>query len=318
MLTYILFILWFFLLIKWANLLVDWSSSIAKKFRISNIVIWLTIVAFWTSAPEFIINVIASYNGNNNIVLWNILWSNTSNILLILWISAIIYPITTKRNTVIKEIPFSLLAISIVWILANDEVIDWLNFSIISRIDWLVLLSFFIIFLYYTFGITKSDSDLPEENIKVLTNKRSIIYLLLWFLFLGLWWQWIVNWAIKIAENFKLDESLIWLTIIAIWTSLPELATSAIASYKKQSDIAIWNVVWSNIFNIFWVLWISVIINPITVSFSLNIDILITIISSIILFITMYIWKRYIIERWQWFIMVLLYLSYIIFLVITK
>ena len=318
MITYILFIIGFFLLIKGADLLVDGSASIAKKLKISSIVIGLTIVAFGTSAPEFIVNIFASVQGNTEIAIGNILGSNIANILLILGISAIIYPITAKKNTVLKEIPLNLLAAVVLGLMANDMIIDGSGFSGITRIDGFILLSFFIIFLYYTFGITKSDKDIVEEEIKVFSYPKAIIFIILGLVGLTIGGKWIVDGAVKIAEFFNISQSLIGLTIVAIGTSLPELATSAIAAYKKQSDIAIGNVVGSNIFNIFWILGASAIIRPLPFNTSSNGDIAMTIFASILLFIVMFIGKKRVIERWQGVFMVTTYVGYIVFLVLTK
>ena len=318
MITYILFIIGFFLLIKGADLLVDGSASIAKKLKISSIVIGLTIVAFGTSAPEFIVNIFASGKGKTEIAIGNILGSNIANILLILGISAIIYPITAKKNTVLKEIPLSLLAAVVLGLMANDMIIDGSGFSGITRIDGFILLSFFIIFLYYTFGITKSDKDIVEEEIKVFSYPKAIIFIILGLVGLTIGGKWIVDGAVKIAEFFNISQSLIGLTIVAIGTSLPELATSAIAAYKKQSDIAIGNVVGSNIFNIFWILGASAIIRPLPFNTSSNGDIAMTIFASILLFIVMFIGKKRVIERWQGVFMVTTYVGYIVFLVLTK
>ena len=318
MITYILFFTGFFLLIKGADLLVDGSASIAKKLKISSIVIGLTIVAFGTSAPEFIVNIFASAQGNSEIAIGNILGSNIANILLILGISAIIYPLTAKKNTVLKEIPLSLLAIIVLGLMANDMIIDGMGFSGITRIDGLILLSFFIIFLYYTFGITKSDKDIVEEEIKILSYYKAIIFIILGLIGLVVGGKWIVDGAVKIAEFFNISQSLIGLTIVAIGTSLPELATSAIAAYKKQSDIAIGNVVGSNIFNIFWILGVSAVIRPLPFNISSNIDIAMTIFASIVLFLVMFVGKKRVIERWQGIFMVSSYVGYIVFLVLTK
>jgi len=318
MITYTLFILGFFLLIKGADLLVDGSSSIAKKLKISSIVIGLTIVAFGTSAPEFIVNIFASARGNTEIAIGNILGSNIANILLILGISAIIYPITAKKNTVLKEIPLSLLAAIVLGLMANDMIIDGTGFSGITRIDGFILLSFFIIFLYYTFGITKEDKDIVEEEIKVFSYPKAIIFIILGLAGLVVGGKWIVDGAVKIAELFNISQSLIGLTIVAIGTSLPELATSAIAAYKKQSDIAIGNVVGSNIFNIFWILGASAIIRPLPFSASSNGDIAMTIFASVLLFTVMFIGKKKVIERWQGVFMVTSYVGYVVFLVLTK
>lgn len=316
--TYILFIIGFFLLIKGADLLVDGSASIAKKLKISRIVIGLTIVAFGTSAPEFIVNILASVQGNTEIAIGNILGSNIANILLILGISALIYPVTAKRNTVLKEIPLSLLAAVILGLMANDMIIDGAGFSGVTRIDGFILLSFFIIFLYYTFGITKSDKDIVEEEIKVFSYSKAITFIILGLAGLVIGGKWIVDGAVQIAEFFNISQSLIGLTIVAVGTSLPELATSAMAAYKKQSDIAIGNVVGSNIFNIFWILGASAIIRPLPFSTSSNGDIAMTIFASIVLFLVLFIGKKRVIERWQGVFMVTTYIGYVIFLVLTK
>lgn len=318
MFTYILFIVGFFLLIKGADLLVDGASSVAKKLKIPSIVIGLTIVAFGTSAPEFIVNIFASLSGSTEIAIGNILGSNIANILLILGVSAIIYPIVAKRNTVLKEIPLSLLAIIVLGIMANDRLIDGASFSAISRIDGLVLLFFFIIFLYYTFNIAKSSKEKASEAIEVFSNPKSALFIILGLVGLTIGGKWIVDGAIKIAEIFKVSESLIGLTVVAIGTSLPELATSAIAAYKKQSDIAIGNVVGSNIFNIFWILGISSVIHPLPFNNSSNPDIIMTIVASLILFAVMFIGKKLTIQRWQGILMILLYIAYTVFLVMTK
>lgn len=318
MLTYVFLIIGFIILIKGADLLVDGSASIAKKLNISNIVIGLTIVAFGTSAPEFIVNIFASINGNSEIAIGNILGSNIANILLILGISAVIFPLTAKKNTVLKEIPLSLLAILVLGVIANDRLIDGGVFSGITRIDGIVLISFFIIFLYYIFGIVKNDEKIDGDEIKVFSYAKSVTFILLGLTGLIFGGKWIVDGAVKIAELFNISQSLIGLTIVAIGTSLPELATSAVAAYKKQSDIAIGNVVGSNIFNIFWILGVSAIIRPLPFNVTSNVDIAMTIFASALLFAVMFIGKKHVIERWQGIFMIGTYVSYVVFLVLTK
>jgi len=318
MLTYILFVIGFVILIKGADFLVDGASSIAKRLNISGIVIGLTIVAFGTSTPELIVNIFASVEGNTEIAIGNILGSNIANILLILGISSVIYPITAKRNTVIKEIPFSLFAALLLGIMANDFLIDGKGFSEITRIDGLVFLMFFAIFIYYTFSITKSQEDIAESEVKSYSYLKSVFFIILGLIGLVVGGKWIVDGAVKLAESFNVSQSLIGLTVVAIGTSLPELATSAVAAYKKQTDIAIGNVVGSNIFNIFFVLGISAVIKPLPFKPSSNLDILMTIFASLLLFVTMYIGKKHILERWEGFVMVLLYVGYIVFLVFKQ
>jgi len=318
MLTYILFVVGFVLLISGANLLVEGSASIAKKLNISSIVIGLTIVAFGTSAPEFIVNIFASIQGNTDIAIGNILGSNIVNILLILGISAIIFPLATKENTVWKEIPLSLLAAILLGVMVNDTLIDGGTFSGITRIDGIIFLAFFIIFLYYTFGISKVIGENTDLEIKEMSYMKSSLYIVGGLSGLIFGGKWIVDGAIKIAEGFNVSQSLIGLTIVAIGTSLPELATSAVAAYKKQSDIAIGNVVGSNIFNIFFILGFSALIRPLPFSKTSDIDIIMTIFSSLILFLIMFIGKKHTIERWQGITMIIIYIGYVAYLIGTK
>jgi cation:H+ antiporter len=318
MLTYILFVVGFVLLISGANLLVEGSASIAKKLNISSIVIGLTIVAFGTSAPEFIVNIFASIQGNTDIAIGNILGSNIVNILLILGISAVIFPLATKENTVWKEIPLSLLAAILLGVMVNDTLIDGGTFSGITRIDGIVFLAFFIIFLYYTFGISKVSGENTDLEIKEMSYMKSSLYIVGGLSGLIFGGKWIVDGAIKIAEGFNVSQSLIGLTVVAIGTSLPELATSAVAAYKKQSDIAIGNVVGSNIFNIFYILGFSALIRPLPFSKTSDIDIMMTIFSSLILFLIMFIGKKHTVERWQGITMIIIYIGYVAYLIGTK
>lgn len=322
MLTYILFVIGFVLLIKGADLLVDGSVSVAKRAKISSIVIWLTIVAFGTSMPELVVNLFASATGNTAIAIGNVLGSNIANILLILGISAIIFPLVSKKNTSRKEIPLSLLAALVVGFLANDLLIDGnTRYSGLTRIDGLILIAFFSLFMVYIFSIAKEkDVEIVTEldEMKKMSKLKSIVYIILWLVGLAVWGKWIVDGAVQIATFFGVSQSLIGLTIVAIWTSLPELATSAIAAYKKETDIAIGNVVGSNLFNIFWVLWLSAIIRPLPFTQASNPDIFMTIGASLILFVVLFIGKKHVIQRWQGVLFVLMYLAYVVFLVITQ
>lgn len=318
MLTYVLFGIGFFILIKGADLLVDGASSIARKFKISPLVIGLTIVAFGTSAPELAVNIFASAAGNSDIAIGNILGSNIANILLILGISAAIYPLTSKKSTVWKEIPLCLLAALVVGAMANDALIDKVGFSGLSRIDGFVLLSFFAIFLYYTFSIAKSGRSSDEPDIKEMSLKKAVLFIVIGLAGLVLGGQWIIDGAVKIAEHFGISQSLIGLTIVAIGTSLPELATSAIAAYKKQTDIAIGNVVGSNIFNIFWILGLSSLIRPLPFNPGNNIDLMVVIVATTILFLIMFLGKKRVIERWQGIAMFVIYIAYTAYLIVTR
>lgn len=318
MLTYLLFILGFVLLIKGADYLVLGASSLAKKLQISAIVIGLTVVAFGTSMPELTVNIFAAASGNTDIAIGNILGSNIANILLILGISAVIYPITTKKNTVWKEIPLSMLAAVVVGVLLSDTLIDGNPASALTRIDGIILLTFFIIFLYYTFGIAKVSGDADDSEIRQYGLLKSSIYIILGLVALIVGGKWIVSGAVAIATFFNISQSLIGLTIVAVGTSLPELATSAVAAYRKQTDIAIGNVVGSNIFNIFFILGISSVVRPLPMSNGSEIDIIVTIFSSLLLFLIMFIGKKHTVEKWQGGLMIIIYISYITYLAVVR
>ena len=313
---YILFVLGFIILIKGADLLVSGSSAIAKKFNIPDLVIGLTIVAFGTSAPELFVNVSASLKGNTDIAVGNIIGSNIANILLILGVSAMIYPLTVKSTTVWKEIPFSLLAALVTGILANDIILDGRTISEISRGDGLILLAFFLIFLYYIFSISKN-SDAPAlENLKSMTSLKSGVFIAVGLGMLILGGTWIINGAREIAGNFGVSEYLNGLTEVSVGTSLPELATSAVAAYKKNTDIAIGNVVGSNIFNVFWILGVSATINPLPFEQSGNFDLMTAVLASVLLMASLFIGKRHILEKWQGAIFLMFYVAYIGYIVL--
>lgn len=317
------FILGFICLVKGADIMVEGSSSIAKRFGVSSFFIGLTVVAFGTSAPELVVSMLASIKGSSGIALGNIIGSNISNSLLILGVSSIIAPLLVKKTTVNKEIPFSLLSILAVSFLVNDYLIDKNPENGLTRIDGLILILFFSIFIYYTFGITREKDSLVEETIDKLkprekdysaaTASGKIIVGLAGLVLGG---HWIVGGAMEFAYVFGVSEALIGLTIVAIGTSLPELATSAVAAYRGKTDIAVGNVIGSNIFNLLWVLGVSAVIQPIPFETALNIDFSILIILTILLLFLIYFGKREVLDRKEGIILVLLYVGYVIFLIL--
>lgn len=319
MLELALFVFGLALLLKGADFLIEGSQSIAKKFNISDLVIGLTVVSFGTSLPELIVSVFASLNGSTDLLIGNILGSNISNILLIAGVSAILTKIVISPGTVWKEIPFSLLAALVVAILANDILLDGLAISQLSRSDGLILLSFFVIFLYYVYGITKNTLENKEHTESKYNLYVSIAYILAGIMGLFLGGQWVVEGALAIAQYFNISESLVGLTILAIGTSLPELITSLVAAAKKNADMAIGNIVGSNIFNIFLVLGISAIISPVHFVAERNIDLFVVILASIIFFLAANFGKEKMsIQKHEGAIFLLLYFGYIAFLVINS
>ena len=282
MLVYILFVVGFVLLIKGADWLVSGSASVAKKYNISDLVIGLTIVSMGTSMPELIVNILASTSGASEIAIGNVVGSNIANILLILGVAAFIYPLTIKESTVMSQIPFSIIAILLVAFAANAPIFNPDYSLIISRLDGVVFILFFALFMVYIIKLAREGrADMIEEAPdKILPMGKSILFILLGMVGLFLGGKWVVDGAIKIAEQFGLSQNLIGLTIVAIGTSLPELVTSAMAAYRKNTDIAVANVIGSNIFNLLWVLGISAMISPMKYDPVVNADIIVLLVAT--------------------------------------
>lgn len=317
-LNIVLLIIGFILLVKGAGVLVDGSASLAKRFGISNMVIGLTVIAFGTSAPELIVNIIASINGNSDIGMGNVVGSNIANILLILGATAIIATMKVNSSLVKKEIPFSVLASVVLFVLINSTLINGTGADGLLRTGGLVLILFFCIFLYYVFGVAKKGDNLVEENseIKMINTGLSIFMVVggITALFFG--GKFIVNGAVEIASFLGLSEALIGLTIVAVGTSLPELAASIAAARKNQADMAIGNVIGSNIFNIFWILGLSAVINPLTFNPAMNFDIIFLIAITLILFPLIFLGKKNHFTRKEGIFLVLLYAAYLTYIII--
>jgi len=297
----LLFPVGFLALVKGAGFLVEGASSVAKKFEVSDLMIGLTIVALGTSMPELLVNILASAEGATDLAIGNVIGSNISNILLILGICAIIYPISITKGTVWKEIPLNLMAVAALFVMANDQWIDGSSFSIVGRIDGIILMFFFIIFLYYSYGISKNRTiideiaeDKMEEGKKLaeVSAWKSTGLILLGMIALLLGGQLVINGAMVVVESFGLSESFVGLTLVALGTSAPELATSVIATYKRNVDMAMGNIVGSNLFNIFWVLGLSATIHPLPTPKNFNIDILALAIATFLLFLFTFISNR--------------------------
>jgi cation:H+ antiporter len=319
MLTIVLLIIGFALLVKGADFLVEGASSIGRKLNISDLVVGLTVVAFGTSAPELFVNVISSIRGETGIAIGNVVGSNIANILLILGISSIIFPLTVTRGTVWKEIPLSLLAALLLGVLANDHLIDRMGFSELTRIDGLVFLSFFIIFMYYSVSIAKEiqgmSEHVPSKQYGLVKSSLLIVGGLAGLL-LGA--KWIVDGAVYVASAMGVSQSLVGLTMVAVGTSLPELATSAVAARKGNVEIAVGNVVGSCIFNVFFVLGISSIIKPIPFDTRNDVDVGVMVLANILLFAYMFTGKRRRLDRWEGVVFAALYVGYIAFLIISS
>ena len=256
-----LLLLGFVLLIKGADFLVEGASAVAKKFGISDIIIGLTVVSMGTSAPELVVSIGAAMDGNTGIVFGNVIGSNIANTCLILGVAGLIYPLVVQRNTAFIELPISMLIIVAVYVLSNDARIWGSSQNVMSRMDGILLLLVFAAFLFYVFRNSKKEPE-TDEIITPMPGWKSALFIAGGLTGLILGGNWVVDNAVFIASKMGMSDRLIGLTIIAIGTSLPELATSAIAALKKNSDIAIGNVIGSNVFNILLVLATSSTIMP--------------------------------------------------------
>lgn len=332
LLPIVLLLAGFVVLIKGADFLVNGASSAAKKYGISNLAIGLTVVAFGTSMPELIVSLISAINGKSDASFGNVIGSNNFNLLFILGIAGLIYPLVVQRNTVKYEVPFSLLAAGILFFMVNDT---WLwgaepvvvpaadgssaTFQgMLSRADSIILLVFFLGFLWYIYRTMKQTSAFEEgEPIRIYSTPVSIGMVILGLAMLIFGGNLVVNNAITIAKNYGLSERLIGLTILAAGTSLPELATSCVAAYRKNTDIAIGNVVGSNIFNIFLILGVTGTIHPIPYNASLNFDLYILMGSTLLLMVFMFTLNSRKLDRWEAFLMLAGYIMYTLYLIVN-
>ncbi len=281
----IILIIGFIILIKGADLFVDGASGIATHFKVSKMLIGLTIVAFGTSAPELAVGIKAIVSHSGDIVLGNVIGSNILNIFLILGVSAMIHSLNVKNNTVKKEIPILVLFTVLFTVLLSDNLFDKSMTNCFTRSDGIILLLFFIIFVYYLITLmrNKLDYSIEEKNIGIT---KAIIFTIIGLVSIVLGSNFVVDSAVKIASILGISQRLISLTIIALGTSLPELVTSIVSAKKGEYDIAIGNVVGSNIFNIGIVVGIPVAIFGGINKISFNyIDLIIMIVATVFLFI---------------------------------
>ncbi|QLY40138.1 calcium/sodium antiporter [Hujiaoplasma nucleasis] len=317
---YLLLILGFILLIKGADLFVSGSSGLAKFFKIPPIIIGLTIVAFGTSAPEAAVSISAAIKGSESISVGNIVGSNLINISLIIGITACIFPLKVERATIRKEIPLALLGSIALLILILDKSLQNSLVSSLSRADGLILLSFFSVFLYYIIEVAlKSQNNghyLLNETHSINIKKATIQTILgLGGIILGGWL--VVENAKSIALSLGMSETLVGLTIVAIGTSLPEMVTAITAALKKESEIALGNIIGSNIFNILFVLGISATITELVVESKILFDVLLMIGLTLLLLIFSTTHQRKI-NRTEGLLLSIVYVAYIIFIIIRN
>jgi len=321
MIEYLYLIGGLILLIQGSDWLLEGAASLAKKFNIHKLIIGLTIVAFGTSLPELFVSIVGSTTGGTNIVLGNLFGSNIANILLILGITALIMPFPLHHNTIWKEIPFSFLTFVVVLLLSHKAIFGMQN--MLTQIDGIILLLLFVLFIYYAADLIRERHEErveAKEEIELAEPKFKNMYMVLGSLIVGVialysGGRMTVDSVIVIAANLGISQYFISATVLAIGTSLPELFVSIRAAFRKEIDLAVGNIIGSNIFNTLFVLGIATIIKPIQTPNTLMIDIIIMMAATLMLFLFMFIGKKNMLKRWQGVIFILSYISYIGYLI---
>jgi cation:H+ antiporter len=313
----ILLLLGFIVLIKSADWLVDGAAALAKKYNVSDLAIGLTIVAFGTSAPELVVNTIAAFQAHHDIVFGNVIGSNNFNLFIILGIAGLITPLVVQSSTVWKEIPLSLIAAITVLVMAND--LYFSNSNIISRLEGVILLVLFALFLFYVYKQMRgNNAEIPDSVHKPLPPLKIWGFIIIGLAGLVIGGQLVVKNAVNLATALGISQKIIGLTIVALGTSLPELATSVVAAFKKNNDIAVGNIIGSNIFNLFLILGISSLIRPIEYNQNFNLDLGILVLGTTFLFVAMFTGRKRKLDRWEAGILLIAYIAYTGWLILKE
>lgn len=307
----------FVLLIKGADFFVEGSSSVAKKFNVPSLIIGMTIVAMGTSLPELAVSVTASITGNNTLAVSNVSGSNFFNLMVVCGACALFAPLTIEKNTLMKEFPFSIVCAGLL------VVLGFIGMKL-GRVDGIILLVIFVAYLFwmiYSAKKARSEGDKFEteeeemaDEIKILPMWKCLLYIVGGMIAIKFGGDFVVNGASSIAAGFGLSQTLIGLTIVALGTSLPELVTSIVAARKNEVDMALGNVIGSNIFNILLILGVAAAISPVTFIMENIIDIIILIIMSTVVWI--FAWTSKKINRKEGIIMLLVYVVYMVYICI--
>jgi cation:H+ antiporter len=309
----VILLIGFVILIKGADWLVNGASALARKNNVSDLAIGLTVVAFGTSAPELVVNVFAAFQNHQDIAFGNVIGSNNFNLFVILGIAALISPLRVKSSTISREIPLSFIAVALLFLLANNFFLS--DQTVLSRIDGIILLTFFGVFLLYVYKQLKVDPEVIVEPHKQYTTLKIWALIVAGLAGLIIGGRLVVDSAIQMATAWGISEKIIGLTIVAAGTSLPELATSVVAAVKKNNDIAIGNIIGSNIFNIFLILGVSSAIKPLTYDRGFNGDMYFLAAGTIALVVMMFIGNRKKLDRWEAALLLAAYITYTVLLI---
>lgn len=301
------------LLIKGADWLVSGASSLARKYGVPDLAIGLTIVAFGTSAPELVVNGFAAAQGHYSIVFGNIIGSNNFNLFIILGITGLMGPLVVQSDTVWKEIPLSLLAVVLLFVFANETLVS--DQMVVARWEGVLLLTMFALFLFYVYRQLKRDKPKVVSGQKRMSNMKIWLFVGIGLAGLVFGGRLVVDNAVKIATALGVSDKMVGLTIIAAGTSLPELATSMVAAMKKNTDIAVGNIIGSNVFNLFLILGVSSLVNPLRFQAEFNTDIYILGAGTLFLFVAMFTGQKKKLDRWEAAVFVVFYVGYTVLMV---
>ena len=316
MLDIVLIIIGLPLLLGGAYALVSGSGSLALKLGMAELTVGLTVVAMGTSAPELLVSMFSAFTGATDMAIGNVLGSNLANILLILGVSALIIPLNLEKTIRWREIPFVLLSTLILAVLANDSFFSGTESSVLQRGDGLVLLGYFAVFMYYVFSVAKRNNAHELTETRLFSVPWAIFILFAGIVGLALGGQWLISGATGVASRLGVSEAMIGLTVLALGTSLPELATSMVAALKGNADMAVGNVVGSNVFNILWILGLTASVSPLKFNPALNLDIWFLVAVTLIFFLFTFTGKRHKIDRLEGGIFLTLYISYIAYILV--
>jgi len=302
-------------LIKGAGLLVEGASVVAKRFGISALIIGLTVVSFGTSMPELLVTLTSGLKDNSDLAIANVIGSNIANVLLVLGVAAIIRPLPIRNSTVVSEIPFSLTAALLLGFLANAHLFSDQPQLSISRLDGGIMLFFFLLFMLYVYKSSETDESPVREVDADGTMPRALTLIVIGALGLYFGGQWVVDGAVGLAENWGFNDALVGLTVVAIGTSSPELVASAVAAYRGKTDIAVGNVVGSNIFNLLWVLGLTSSIVELPFEVVSNTDILVVIGSNAMIILALVSSRKNTVNRAHGILFVGIYVAYLMYVV---
>lgn len=317
--AYVLLVIGFAFLIKGADFFVKGASNIAAVLRVSPMLIGLTIVAFGTSSPEATVSIVAALDGNAGVAIGNVVGSNIFNITLVVGLTALIYPLKVESETIRKEIPFTLLASIALLVLISDIVLQSLTANLLTRSDGIILLLFFVVFLYYLFEIARKNR---EKEVTTETSSlrpswtKHILFTIGGLAAIIVGGELVVDSATTLAISFGMSETLVGLTIVAVGTSLPELMTSITAAIKRETDIALGNIVGSNIFNILFVLGTASFISPLKVDSKLFFDLFLMVVLTVLLLI--FSRTQYRIGKIEGISLAVAYIAYMVYIILRN